>query len=134
MTAAGPCGPASRRGGSRTILLLELQIFHPLPSTVGHNLYPLLFNEAGTLLTLVPALLLREVQGMVRMLPASSFWFFGMAARLTAPASTILPSSPVIWQLCRSLTKAINMAKPSDLRVRRIWATNTSAKGVSGLS
>ena len=94
MTAAGPCGPASRRGGSRTILLLELQIFHPLPSTVGHNLYPLLFNEAGTLLTLVPALLLREVQGMVRMLPASSFWFFGMAARLTAPASTIFTIQP----------------------------------------
>ena len=82
--------------------------------------------------------------------------FSGMAAGLTAPASTIFAIQPCDTADLPILTKAINVAKPghlrvtmadgstgtlflaagglAELRVRRIWATGTSAEGISGLS
>lgn len=61
---------------------LKPQVFHRLLAAAGHDLRPLLFNAAGTLLTLVPVLFLRKGQGTAMRLPAFAFWFSGMALML----------------------------------------------------
>lgn len=82
--------------------------------------------------------------------------FSGMAAGLSGPASTIFAIRPDDAADLPVLTRAINVARPGhlrvtmadgttgtlflaagslvDLRVRRVWATGTSAQGICGLS
>lgn len=82
--------------------------------------------------------------------------FAGMAGGLSAPASTIFPIQPNDAADLPVLTRKINVARPGfvrvtmadgsvgtlflaagsvvDLRVRRVWATGTSAEGICGLS
>ena len=82
--------------------------------------------------------------------------FSGMATGLSAPPSTIFAIEPSDSADLPVLTKAINVARPgylrvtmadgstgtlflaagtlAEMRVRRVWATGTSAEGISGLS
>lgn len=82
--------------------------------------------------------------------------FSGMAAGLSAPASSIFTIEPSDQADLPMLTKAINVARPGflrvtmadgstgtlflaagsvvELRARRVWATGTSAQGICGLS
>ncbi|SNR66917.1 spike base protein, RCAP_Rcc01079 family [Paracoccus sediminis] len=82
--------------------------------------------------------------------------FSGVAAGLSAPAGTIFTIEPDDAADLPILTRAINVARSGDLRVtmadgttgtlflaagslvdlrvRRVWATGTSAEGICGLS
>lgn len=82
--------------------------------------------------------------------------FSGVAAGLSAPACTIFSIQPNDGADLPIMTRAINVTKPghvrvtmadgstgtlflaagnlAELRVRRVWATGTSAEGINGLS